>query len=133
VFAVFLLGIAQSASADECQTTLAALRWTLTEPDSSWQLDSRRAGEALLGKVCDPEFLKSWFSTAGWTLLGDSTREPAQFGPTVRSYWEDRGLAFCLPREWPWRWMSNPCSSTVGISMFEGRITFVSAGATGIK
>ena len=124
---------AQNAMADQCQETLGALRWTLIEPDSFSQLASDHAGEALLDKVCDAEFIKTWFSTAGWRFLGEDTSAPVKLGPTNNPYWQDRALAFCLPREWPWRWMSNPCSATVGISLFKGRITDVSAGATGLK
>jgi hypothetical protein len=124
-----LLGFAQAAKAEDCRDLFADLRWTLTEVDSFWQLASDHAGTVLLGTTCDPVFIKSWFSTAGWTLKLDEQNEPEEFGPPDGLFWQDKVLIFCLPRQWPWRWVTDGCSAGVNVSLSNGRITHISAGA----
>lgn len=124
--------MAQSSGFEDCQTRFSELRWTVSEPDSSWQLASDHAGATLLGAVCDPDFIKSWFASAGWTLTLDYRNEAEEFGPygpTEAPFWMDRHLKFCLPREWPWRWLTQGCTMSMGISMFQDRITHLNAGA----
>jgi hypothetical protein len=132
IFSLILLGFVQTARAEDCQDHFNDLLWTVQEPHSAWELNSKRKGEVFLGTSCDPAFIKSWFATAGWRLVAEETRKPEDSGPFghgTQSYLQDRVLVFCLPREWPWRWVTEGCSMGVDISLYEGRITHVSTGA----
>ncbi len=130
--AILTFALPHTAHAQDCEKALADLRWTLVEPNSSWQLASDHAGAVLLDMECDPEFIKEWFAAAAWKLVGESTRklnETGPFGPTNQRFRIDQSMAFCLPRQWPWRWITEGCSVGIGISTFQGRITHINAGA----
>jgi hypothetical protein len=130
--AVFLAtgAMAQISGAEDCKKYLSDLRWALMEPNSTGQIASDHAGAVLVGKTCDPEFIKSWFSTAGWTLKSRLAYEGANtgpFGPTDRRFYADDVLILCLPRGWLWWWFTGGCSAIVNVYMFQGNITNIGA------
>lgn len=125
----YLVLFALGARADECQDKLEQMRGLMN--DSFANIASDHDGFALLGIECDPELVSSWFSSVGWELRHERAVPPQQSG--AGSYWVDMVFVFGLPRQWPWKWLTDGYSAQANVSMFEGRITHISAGAYGVS
>ncbi|UWQ13183.1 hypothetical protein K3556_09395 [Aliiroseovarius sp. M344] len=93
-----------------------------------WQIASDRLGQSLLGVQCTSEQISSYFERAGCELSGESIGYSVN-GPASKQFERDQVIAFCRPRKLPGRLFFYRCDATVGISMFKGRITHISAGA----
>ena len=93
-----------------------------------WQIASDKLGKSLLGVRCTSEQISSYFERAGWELSGESIGYSVN-GPPSKQFERDQVLGFCRPRKFPWRLFFYRCDATVGISVFERKITHISAGA----
>lgn len=88
----------------------------------------------LIGVACDPDELDAYFEAGGWTIGGRKSRPPdashGPFGPPGKEYFFDfsMGYAFCEPRGWFSIIRKKRCANSIGIAMFEGRITHIHGG-----
>jgi hypothetical protein len=115
----------------ECAGLLSSppLKTLLTQNNGQdyWRLPSDRQGRALLGMKCSRDQIVDYFLSANWEFKGES-RSYSVNGPPSDLYEKDLTLAFCKPRKIPWRLIFYRCEATAGFSMFEGRITHITAG-----
>ncbi len=128
----FLFGPAMSLAEEPtpCTTTLSELSWTLDGTEQYSHLNSDQSGGALHGLACEEDEIIYWFERHSWSLLRRVSVDGVSFGTGADSYRADRGLVFCLPRKFPFRWRTNGCSAQVSVLLFEGKITHLIAGPT---
>lgn len=117
-----------------CADTLSELSWTLEDTEQYRHLNSNQSGGALHGLACEKVEIIDWFERHSWSLLRSVSVDAASFGTGfgtgADSYQADRGLVFCLPRKFPFRWRTNGCSAQASVLLFEGKITHLIAGPT---
>ncbi len=113
-----------------CADTLSELSWALENTEQYNHLNSDQSGDALHGLACEEDEIIHWFERHSWSLLPGISVDGASFGTGADSYQADRGLVFCLPRKFPFRWRTNGCSAQVSVLLFEGKITHLIAGPT---
>ncbi|WP_417244904.1 hypothetical protein [Celeribacter sp.] len=128
----FLFGPAMSLAEEPtpCADTLSELSWTLENTEQYRHLNSDQSGDALHGLACEEDEIIHWFERHSWSFLRSVSVDGASFGTGADSYQADRGLVFCLPRKFPFRWRTNACSAQVSVLLFEGKITHLIAGPT---
>jgi hypothetical protein len=117
-----------------CTATLSDLSWALDGTEQYSHLNSDQSGGTLHGLACEEDEIIHWFERHSWSLLRrvsvDGVSFGTGFGSGADSYRADRGLVFCLPRKFPFRWRTNGCSAQVSVLLFEGKITHLIAGPT---
>lgn len=125
-----ITGTAQQAVADgDCDATLSALNWILVD-DAYSALSWDRSGAVLSGMACSETTIIDWFKASDWRLSKAVDFSGDRYGSGDASYRADRGLVFCLPRTWFARWRTGGCSASASVLMFEGKITWATAGPT---
>lgn len=130
IASLWLVGAAQQAAAEkDCEAHLSALNWALVDGAYS-ELGWDRSGAALSGLACDEPTLTNWFETSGWKLTKAVDLTGGRYGSAADGYRADRGLVYCLPRALLMRWRTGGCSASASVLMFEGKITWVTAGPT---
>ena len=113
-----------------CIATLSVLSWALDGTEQYSHLNSNQSGDALHGVGCKKDEVIDWFERHSWSLLRRVSVDGPSFGTGADSYQADRGLVFCLPRKFPFRWRTNGCVAQVSVLLFEGKITHLIAGPT---
>ncbi|WP_066607856.1 hypothetical protein [Celeribacter halophilus] len=129
---VLLIGpvISLAAEPTPCADTLSELSWALEDTEQYIHLNSDRSGDALHGVGCKEDEVIDWFERHSWSLLRRVSVDGPSFGTGADSYRADRGLVFCLPRKFPFRWRTNGCVAQISVLLFEGKITHLIAGPT---
>ena len=111
-----------------CTETLSELSWTLREGGAYSELNSDQSGKALHGLQCSEAQIVAWFEENSWVHLKTVSPSGESFGSGARRYKADRGLVFCLPRRFPFKWLTNGCFAQASVSLFDGKITNLTAG-----
>ena len=122
--------ISDAAEQGLCDTSLSNLSWTLQQDGQYGHLNSDRSGKELHGVSCREADIIDWFQANGWEHRTSVSPQGALFGHGLESYPADRGLVFCLPRSFLLRWRTNGCLAQVGVLLFQGKITRLTAGPT---
>lgn len=130
IASLWFVGAAQQVAAEnDCKVHLTALNWALVDGPYS-ELGWDRSGAALSGVACDETTINNWFEASGWRLTKAVSLTGGRYGSGTDSYLADRGLVYCLPRALLMRWRTGGCSASASVLMFEGKITWVTAGPT---
>lgn len=120
--------LSQEASERLCAASLSDLSWVLHDEGQYPRLNSDRSGKALHGLQCREVEIIAWFRANAWTYRKSVSPSGEVFGHGARSYRADRSLVFCLPRRFPFRWLTNGCIAQASVSLFDGQITQLTAG-----
>ena len=120
--------IAQATEQRPCRAALSDFSWMLEGDGQYFHLNSDRSGKKLHGLTCREADIVDWFEGNSWTHLKTASPDGTSFGHGARRYQADRILVFCLPRRFPFRWRTNGCFAQASVSLFDGRITNLTAG-----
>ena len=127
---LFIVAPSHAEAAKDCTASLSEMSWALRDADRLSHLNSDKAGQKLHGVICREAAIVAWFEENSWTHLRTVSPDGEGFGSGSLSYQADRGLVFCLPRRFLFRWLTNGCSAQASVLLFERRITKLIAGPT---